>query len=59
MRRREFIELVGAATIWSQAALAQKSDGVRRVGVIMGFAENDEVWQVYLATFRKALQELG
>jgi putative tryptophan/tyrosine transport system substrate-binding protein len=59
MRRREFIELVGGATIWSQAALAQKSDGVRRVGVIMGFAENDEVWQVYLATFRKALQELG
>ena len=59
MRRRDFIELVGAATIWSQAALAQKSDGVRRVGVIMGFAENDEVWQVYLATSRKALQELG
>jgi putative ABC transport system substrate-binding protein len=40
-------------------ALAQKSDGMRRVGIIMGFAENDAVWQAYLATFRRALQELG
>src|ERR1700688_2668719 len=59
MPRRAFVTLLGGAAIWSQAALAQKSDGERRVGEIMGFAENDEVWQVYLATFRKALQELG
>jgi putative ABC transport system substrate-binding protein len=39
--------------------LAQKSDGVRRIGVIMGFAEDDTVWQAYLATFRQALQELS
>ena len=26
---------------------------------IMGFAEGDEVWLAYLATFRQALQELG
>ena len=45
--------------IWPFAARAQKSDGVRRVGVIMGFAENDEVWQAYLSTFRQALQNLG
>jgi putative ABC transport system substrate-binding protein len=25
----------------------------------MGFAESDEVWQTYLATFRRALQDLG
>ena len=25
----------------------------------MGFAENDEVWQAFLATFRQALQDLG
>jgi putative tryptophan/tyrosine transport system substrate-binding protein len=59
MRRREFITLVGGAATWPLAARAEKNDGVRRVGVIMGFAENDEVWQAYLASFRQGLQELG
>src|SRR5262245_44920825 len=57
--RREFIALLGGAAAWPFAAHAQSSDRVRRVGVIMGFAENDEVWQAYLATFRQGLQELG
>src|ERR1700704_3928916 len=57
MRRRVFISVLGSAAIWQFAARAQ--DGVRRVGVIMGFAENDEVWQAYLSTFRQALQNLG
>ena len=59
MVRREFIMLLGSAATWPLAAYAQKSDQVRRVGVIMGFAENDEVWQAYLANFRQGLQELG
>jgi ABC-type uncharacterized transport system substrate-binding protein len=59
MVRRAFVTLLGGTAIWPIAVLAQKADGVRRVGVIMGFAENDEVWQAYLATFRQALQELG
>jgi putative ABC transport system substrate-binding protein len=59
MVRREFIMLLGSAATWPRAAYAQKSDQVRRVGVIMGFAENDEVWQAYLANFRQGLQELG
>src|SRR6478672_7597014 len=58
MRRREFITLGGAA-ICPFAARAERSDGVRRIGVIMGFAENDEVWRAYLANFRQGLQELG
>jgi putative tryptophan/tyrosine transport system substrate-binding protein len=59
MVRRAFVTLLGGAAIWPTAVLAQKADGVRRVGVLMGFAENDEVWQAYLATFRQALRELG
>ena len=59
MVRRAFVTLLGGAAIWPFAVLAQKSDGIRRVGIIMGFAESDAVWQAYLATFRQALQELG
>jgi len=59
MHRREFITILGgAAATWPLAVRAEKN-GVRRVGVIMGFAENDEVWQAYLASFRQGLQELG
>src|SRR5262245_56432687 len=57
--RREFIMLLGSAATWPLAAYAQKNNQVRRVGVIMGFAENDEVWRAYLANFRQGLQELG
>jgi putative tryptophan/tyrosine transport system substrate-binding protein len=57
MMRRAFITLLGGAVICPFAARAEKNDGVRRVGVIMGFAENDEVWQAYLASFRQGLQE--
>ena len=59
LRRRQFITLLGGAASWPLAARAEKNDRVRRVGVIMGFAQNDEVWQAYLATFRQGLQELG
>ena len=41
------------------AARAQQSGRVRRIGVLIGVAESEEVWQGYLEAFRQRLQELG
>ena len=60
MNRREFIALLcGAATTWPLAARAQQPDRMRRIGVLMGFAENDSRGQTHMAAFRDGLQKLG
>jgi ABC-type uncharacterized transport system substrate-binding protein len=60
MRRREFIALLGcAAAAWPLAARAQQSGGMRRVGVLMAYAESDAEGQAWVATFREGLQKLG
>ena len=58
MDRRAFIGSV-AAGLLAVAARAQQSDRVRRIGVLVGFADNDEVLQAYLAALRGRLEELG
>ena len=60
MKRREFITLVGGAvTTWPIAVRAQQPKRVRRIGVLIGFAETDPAVQSWLATFRGALAKLG
>jgi putative ABC transport system substrate-binding protein len=60
MRRREFIGILGtAAAAWPLGALAQQRDRPHHIGVLMGFAESDEVWQTYLRVFRERLRDLG
>jgi hypothetical protein len=59
LKRRTFITLLGGVAAWPLTARAQQPERVRRIGVIMGFAEDDEVWQAYLATFRQRLQDFG
>ena len=60
MRRREFITLLGAAATSSPlAAYAQHPDGMRRIGVLMGYPESDAEAQAYFAIFRDSLRRLG
>src|SRR5262252_6419527 len=60
MRRREFVTVLsGAAIAWPLAARAQQPDRMRRIGVVMGFAESDWEGQALVAAFRDGLQKLG
>ena len=60
MRRREFIVVVGGAAVaLPSTAGAQQGERVRRIGVLMGFAESDPTAQSWVAAFRDALAKLG
>jgi putative tryptophan/tyrosine transport system substrate-binding protein len=59
MRRREFIALVGGAAMCPVAAPAQQSDGRHRIGVLMGWDENDPLAKAGLFRFAQGLRELG
>jgi putative ABC transport system substrate-binding protein len=59
MRRREFIAFVGTAAAWPLAARAQQSERVRRIGVMMAFAEDDRPGRQQASALRRGLEELG
>src|SRR5262249_8744810 len=60
MRRRDFIQVIaGSVAAWPLAARAQRGERVRRIGVLMGYAETDPAAQAQVAALRQGLQELG
>ena len=60
MQRREFITLLGGATVaWPLAAQAQQPGAMRRIGVLTGIAVNDLQTKAQHAAFLQGLQQLG
>jgi putative tryptophan/tyrosine transport system substrate-binding protein len=57
MRRREFLAALGAMA-WPIAARAQ-AERVRRIGVLVNFAQNDREGQASVSAFVTTLRQLG
>ena len=61
LKRRDFIALLagGTAVAWPFGACAQQGERMRRIGVLMSYAESDPDARAWYAAFREALQKLG
>jgi len=60
MIRRKFITLLGGVAVaWPLGARAQQPERMRRIGVLMGYPENDLEGPAFFAAFREGLEKLG
>jgi len=57
MRRRDFITLLAGATLG--APVAARAQAMRRIGVLMAYAETVPQAQTWISAFRAQLQKLG
>ena len=58
MKRRKFLTLLGGAAAWPLAARAQQAERMRRIGLLVGLADDWE-GQARVTAFKQGLQELG
>ena len=60
IRRREFLATLSGAVIgWPLDAMAQPADRMRRLGILMAYAESDQEAVDRVTVFTKSLQNLG
>src|SRR5215831_10232418 len=59
MRRREFITLVSGLLIWPRIVSAQQTERMRRLAILMPFAETDPEIQRWLTAFAETLRQSG
>jgi ABC-type uncharacterized transport system substrate-binding protein len=64
MRPREVLGVVvavvvGAAAVCPLAARAQHANQIRRIGMLMPYAQGDREGEAFVATFREGLRKLG
>jgi len=58
IRRRTFITLLGGATI-AMPRLTRAQQRMRRIGILMAYAEADKAAQQYVAAFHEEMAKLG
>jgi hypothetical protein len=60
VKRREFMGLLAsAAATWPLVTFAQSPEHMRRIGVVMAYAEDDPNGQIQVEAFRETLATLG
>jgi putative tryptophan/tyrosine transport system substrate-binding protein len=60
VKRRDFIGMLGsAAAVWPLASFAQSPERMRRIGVVMAYAEDDPNGRTQIDAFRDHLRILG
>ena len=59
MRRREFIGLIGGTAAWPLKVVAQQTGHVKRIGFLLGLAENDPEGRTRVTAFREGLEAAG